>query len=206
MSARYPGSTSTHDPAPDRLLAPLLAPLRVLLARVPPLVLPLASLAAATGALGALTFGAHLLGGLLIVVSALLDAAGALPTCSEPTARYRITAAVDSVADRYADLCILGGLGAWSLAHEDRPAPLVVAFVALAGELVLAYAGARVRASASAVAARELFGRAGRDIRLLVAALGALTGQAWLALVLLAVLTHAVVAWGIIRLKQRLQG
>jgi hypothetical protein len=206
MNAHCPEPTSAHDPAPDRVLTPLLAPLRVPLARIPPLVLPLASLAAATGALGALARGAHLLGGLLIFVSALLDAAGALPTCSQPTARRRIAAAVDRVTDRYADLCILGGLGAWSLAHEDRPAPLVVAFVALAGELALAYAGARVRASAGAVAARERFRRAGRDVRLLLAALGALTGQAWLALVLLAVLTHATVAWGLIRLKQRLQG
>ncbi len=204
MSGQCREPASFHDPAPDVLTA-LLAPLRTPLAHIPPVVPPLAALAAAAGALAALVTGAHRLGGLLILLCALLDVAGALPARCERTARRRVAAAIDGVADRYADLCVLGGLGAWSLAHEDRPAPLVVAFVALAGELALAYAGARVRASAGAGAARHLFRRAARDVRLLLAALGAASGQAWLALVLLAVLTHATVAWGLLRLRRWLR-
>ncbi len=197
--------TSLHDPAPDRLLGPLTAPLRGALRRsLPPELLPLAGLALAAAALAALTSGASLLGGLLILLSALADAAGsALPACARP-ARWRIAAVIDGVADRYADLCILGGLGAWSLAHEDWPAPLLVAFTALVGELALAYTCARVQASAGTEAARRLFWWAGRDLRLLVAALGALTGQIWLALVVLAAVTHAAVAWGLVRLRRSL--
>ncbi len=201
MSVRCPEPVSRHDPAPDRLLALVLAPLHAPLAHVPPAALPLTALVAATGALVALALGAHLLGGFLILLTALLDASGALPSRCDQTASRRIAAVVDGVADRYADLCILGGLGAWSLAHEDWPAPLLVAFIALVGELALAYTRTRVQASVGTEAAHRLFWWAGRDIRLLVAALAALTGQVWLALVVLAAVTHATVAWGLVRLR-----
>jgi phosphatidylglycerophosphate synthase len=201
MSVRCTEPTSLHDPAPDRLLVLVLTPLRAPLARVPPVALPPTALAAATGALVALALGTRLLGGFLILLTALLDAAGALPSRCGQTAARRIAAVIDGVADRYADLCILGGLGAWSLAHEDGPAPLLVAFTALVGELALAYTCTRVQASVGATAAHRLFWWAGRDLRLLVAALAAVTGQVWWALVLLATVTHATVAWGLVRLR-----
>jgi len=194
-----------HDPVPDRSLVPLLAPLRAPLIRLPPVVLPLVALAAASGALAMLVLGWHHPGGLLILLTALLHAARTVSGRFDQSAHRRVAVVIAAIADRYADLCILGGLGAWSLRHEHRPAPLAVAFLALAGELVLAYAGARVRASAGADAARHLFRHEGRGWRLLLTALGALTGQAWLALVALAVLTHARVAWALVRLRQWLQ-
>lgn len=205
MSANHTKPTALHDPAPEQPLVPLPAPLRASLTLLPPVVLPLVALAVASGALAMLVLGQRRLGGLLILLTALLHAAGSAPRACDQSVRRRVAAVIAALADRYADLCILGGLGVWSLAHEQRPAPLAAAFLALTGELVLAYAGARVRASAGADAAQRLIRREGRGWRLSLAALGALTGQAWLALLALAVLTHARVAWVLVCLRRLLR-
>lgn len=186
-----------HDPARDRLLGPLLArAARALSAWLPPAAFPLLGLAAAGGALAALLTGWRIAGGLLILLAAALDVLGA----GSPAGEHRLGAVVDGVADRYADAFILAGLAAWAAAHESPPAPLALGFAALAGELGLGYAVARVRASAGAGTAAALFAWAGRDVRLVVAAAGALAGLAWPALALIALVTNAAVAWALARL------
>lgn len=204
---------------PDRLLGPLTARAGAALTRLlPPAVLSLAGLAAAAGALWAFLAAAPVAAGVLVLLAGLLDAAGAagpvrdarrrgapLPVgagMAGAEGRGALGAVLDGVADRYADAFILGGMAAWSHGHEAFPAPLAAGFAALIGALALNYAVARVQASAGRAAA-VLFAWAGRDVRMVVAAAGALTGQVYIALVALALLTHLPVVWALMRLRMR---
>ena len=194
---------SFHDPAQDRLLGPLTAPARRVLERfVSPATLPILGMAAASAALAAFLTGAHGAAGVLVLLAGLLDAAAG----SAEARRAGFGAVVGGVADRYADTLILAGMAAWSQAHEERPAPLAVGFAALVGALALSYMVARVQASAGRDTAGALFAWTGRDVRMLVAAVGALAGQVYIALVVLALLTHLPVAWALLRLRGRLSG
>jgi hypothetical protein len=194
-----------HAPARDRLLGPPVAPLGRVLGRFAPgAVWSLAALAAAAGAGAALLAGARVGGGLLILLAAVLAAAAPAADAARGTDRHPPGrgggAVTDAVADLYADTLILAGMAAWSHAHERLPAPLAAGFLALAGTLVLAYTAARVQASAGAPAAARLFAWTGRDLRLLVAAAGTLTGLVYAALVALAALSLLPVLWAIARL------
>src|SRR5437870_6419642 len=123
-------TANLHEPATDRLLGPLLAPVvRVADGRVSPAALSVAGAIAAGLALAALAAGANLAGGLLILLAALLDAAGATMRAGG------FAAVLDGLCDRYADALIVAGLAVWSHAHEERAAPLAAGFVALAGVL-----------------------------------------------------------------------
>jgi phosphatidylglycerophosphate synthase len=154
---------------------------------------------AAAGALAALLGGARIAGGLLILLAAALDAAGVAARRGGG-----LSAVLDGVADRYADTLILAGMAAWSYRHEHHPVPLVIGFAALAGTLGLAYTAARVQASAGRPAARALLAWTGRDVRLLILVAGALIGQAYWALVVVAVLANAPVVWTLARLPDLL--
>lgn len=189
-----------HDPTPDRLLGPLTAPLGRAAARALPGGVPsLAGVIAAGAALAAFLAGANVVAGLLVLAAGLLDAVGAsAPAKGGPAGRFG--AVVDGVADHYADTLMLAGMAAWSHAHEHHPAPLAAGFAALIGTLALCYMTARVQASAGRQAA-PLFRWTGRDTRTLVAAAGALTGQVYVALVVLSLLTHLPVAWALARLR-----
>lgn len=188
--------STVHEPAPDRLLGPLVAPLgRALAGAFPAGALSVVGVAAAAGAFAAFLTGGNVAAGLLVLLAGVLDVAG--------TARAgaRLGKVVDGVADRYADTLILAGMAVWSHQHEDFPGPLAVGFMALIGAVALSYMTARLHASAGQEAAMQLFAWTGRDVRLLLAALGALSGQVYWALVLLAVLTHVPAVWALVRLR-----
>jgi phosphatidylglycerophosphate synthase len=192
--------STMHEPARDRVLGPLVAPLgRVLAERLPAWAAAAAGMLVAAGALAAFLAGNNVVAGLLVLAAGLLDAAGALRR------REGTGIVLDGMADRYADTLILAGMAAWSHSHESRPAAPAVAFAALAGVVVLSYMVARVRASAGPDAV-ALFSWTGRDVRVLVAAAGALTGQVYVALLLLCVLTHGPVLWALLRLRTLLRG
>ncbi|MFN8558348.1 MAG: CDP-alcohol phosphatidyltransferase family protein [Dehalococcoidia bacterium] len=196
-------ATPYHEPARDRLLGPLTNGLgRALTRRVPPAALSLGALLAAAGAFAVLLLDAPLRAGLLILLAAALDAAGAAAERAGGAVRP-FGSVVDGVADRLGDTFILAGMAVWSHRHEAYPGPLAVGFAALIGVIVLAYAVARVRASGGREAAR-VFGWAGRDLRLLVLAAGALTGQVYWALALVALLANGAVFWALLALRGRL--
>lgn len=95
--------------------------------------------------------------------------------------------AIDTVTDRYADVLIFAGMAVWARGQDAGPAPLAVGFAAAAGSLGFAYGVVRTWASAGHGPAGTLFGWLGRDLRLLVAAAGALTGLVYPALLVLAI-------------------
>ena len=108
------------------------------------------------------------------------------------------------------NLCGEGALiaagAAWARAHQDLPAPLAVGFLAFGGALLLGYARARIRASAGLDLADGPWGLASREVRLLALAVGALSGQVYWALVIVAVLSNAAVLGHLGRLRLRLSG
>lgn len=192
-----------HAPALDRALGPLMTPAGRTLARLPAGMPALIGTALAAGALALLLSGERATAGLLVLFAALVDAAGA--RAGEHSARPRFGAVLDGLADRYADLCVLAGMAAWSFQHQSYPAPLALGAIALSGAMALGYMTARVQASAGREAA-ALFGWTGRDVRMLILAAGAITGAVYWALVAVCLLTHLPVVWALARLRGRLTG
>ncbi|HZQ36830.1 MAG TPA: CDP-alcohol phosphatidyltransferase family protein, partial [Dehalococcoidia bacterium] len=111
-------------------------------------------------------------------------------------------AVLDAVLDRYADAAIFGGMAWWALQHEGYGAALLLGLAAVTGAFAVSYSRARIEASAGLKLAGELLGLGSRDVRLLIAALGCLLGQVWIALAIIAVLTHATVLWRLRRLAR----
>ncbi len=90
----------------------------------------------------------------------------------------------------------------WS-ARQRRPHALLAGFSALLGSLMVSYPRARMEAEASRPASPGGWGYVSRDIRLLIAAVGSMTGRVHGTLILLAVLTNASVVWRLAELRKR---
>ena len=104
----------------------------------------------------------------------------------------------DAVLDRYADAAILGGLTYWSVTFEERASAeltVVVGLVAIVGSLVISYTRARAEASLGGPFQGLVSSLGARDARLLVVMIGAVAGQGFILLAVLAVMTNIVVAW-----------
>jgi phosphatidylglycerophosphate synthase len=158
--------------------------------------------ALASGAIFAL--GIAPLAGLVAQVSSVVDGAdGDLARAKGMSSRWG--GIFDAVLDRYADVAILGGMTIWAVQHEDWPGAAVAGFLAVLGSLVISYSRARVEASTEVALSDGLLGLASRDVRLLLVFLGALVGQAYWTLVILAALTNVTVAWRLLYLKLSLR-
>jgi phosphatidylglycerophosphate synthase len=107
----------------------------------------------------------------------------------------------DAVLDRFADAAIAGGMAWYALEHQDWPAPLVVGFAATVGFILVSYSRARLETMAGKEATSELLGLASRDVRLLLLAIGAVTGQCWWALLVVGAMSYATVAWRLWRFR-----
>jgi phosphatidylglycerophosphate synthase len=115
----------------------------------------------------------------------------------------RFGAVFDAVLDRYADGAIVGGAAWWAYKHESYPAAALVGLIALVGAFAVSYSRARMEASAGFAPEGFLLGVGTRDVRLLVLTLGLLVGQAWWALVLIAVAAHGTVLCRLAALYRR---
>lgn len=104
----------------------------------------------------------------------------------------------DAVLDRYADAAVLGGLTYWSVTFEEGASAeltLVLGMVAIVGSLVISYTRARAEASLGGPFQGLVSSLGARDARLLLVMIGAVLGQGFILLAILAVLTNLVVAW-----------
>ena len=104
----------------------------------------------------------------------------------------------DAVLDRYADAAILGGLTYWSVTVEERASTdltIAVGMLAIVGSLIISYKRARAEASLGGPFQGFVSSLGARDARLLLVMVGAVAGQGFILLALLAVLTNLVVAW-----------
>jgi phosphatidylglycerophosphate synthase len=148
----------------------------------------------AFGSLALLAAGRNIEGGLLIQATSIVDGVdGDLARVKGMVSRFG--GALDSVLDRYADAAIGGGVAVWAYTREDWPQPLLVGFIAVVGFLLVSYSRARLEREGGREAASELLGFASRDVRMLMLAIGAVVGQAYWTLIVVAALSYATVAW-----------
>jgi phosphatidylglycerophosphate synthase len=170
-------------------------PLARLLAPTPltPNQVSLASFLLALGALACLALDQLIAGGALIQTSSVVDGVdGDLARLQNRASRFG--AVFDAFLDRYADGAIVAGMAWWAWAQQDWPAPFVVGLLTLTGFLIVSYSRARLEGEGFRHVLAGANMLASRDVRLLVAAVGAAIGQAYWTLVVLGALAYAVVA------------
>ena len=155
-------------------------------------------------AAGMLAAGWNIAGGIGIQLVSVVDGVdGELARLKNMATRFG--AVFDAVTDRYADALMLAGMTVYAVRFEDLPRAEVVGALALAGALIVSYSRARIEADLpEALAGGRLdaiFGLASRDVRSLLAAAGAVAGQCYWTLVILAVACALTVAWRLIYLR-----
>ncbi len=134
----------------------------------------------------------HVVGGLLAQLSSIVDGVdGSLARLKGATSSFG--GFLDSMLDRYADILILLGLTLWSVAHEAYPGIWLAGFLAIAGTISVSYSRARISANYRHRFDSGPQSLASRDIRLFLIMVGAIAGQAYFCLIVIAALTHLVV-------------
>lgn len=178
-------------------------PIASALARTPitPNQVSVAACAIALGALWLLAIGRNIEAGVLIQASSIVDGVdGDLARAKHAASAFG--GLFDAVLDRYADAAIAGGMAWYAFEYEDWPGPLVVGFAAMVSFILVSYSRARLETEGGRGVASDLLGVASRDVRLLVLAIGAVLGQCWWTLVVVAALSYATVAWRLWRFRR----
>ena len=149
-------------------------------------------------------YGQNIMGGLLVQLSSIVDGIdGSLARLKGMTSTFG--GFLDSVLDRYADILIVLGLTLWSLSNEAFPGVWLVGFLAVTGTFCVSYSRARIDASHRHLFDKGFRSLASRDIRLFLIMLGAVIGQAYFCLVLIAALTNLVVFYRLIYVHRYLR-
>jgi CDP-L-myo-inositol myo-inositolphosphotransferase len=151
-------------------------------------------------------FSQNIVGGLLVQLSSIVDGVdGSLARLKGTSSSFG--GFLDSILDRYADILIVLGLTLWSLSHESYPGIWLAGFLAITGTLCISYTRARIDSNHRHLFDRGLQSLASRDIRLFLIMVGAIIGQAYICLIVIATLTNLLVLYRLIytyrRLKQR---
>ncbi len=100
---------------------------------------------------------------------------------------------LDSILDRYADILIILGLTIWAASNEVYPYVWLVGFLAITGTIGVSYSRARVSAELQHHFDRGFLSLASRDIRLFIVMIGAIIGQGYFCLIVIATLTHLII-------------
>ena len=141
--------------------------------------------------------GNNIIAGILVQLSSIVDGIdGSLARLKGMTSVFG--GFLDSMLDRYADILIVLGLTLWSLSHETYSGIWLVGFLAISGIICVSYTRARISPNHRHLFDKGFKSLASRDIRLFLIMLGAVTGQAYFCLIVIAVLTNAVVFYRLI--------
>ena len=141
--------------------------------------------------------GYNIIAGLLVQLSSIVDGIdGSLARLKGMTSEFG--GFLDSVLDRYADILIVLGLILWSLSHETYPGIWLAGLLAITGIICVSYTRARINPNHRHLFDTGFKSLASRDIRLFLIMLGAVIGQAYFCLVVIAVLTNVVVFYRLI--------
>jgi len=141
--------------------------------------------------------GHNIVAGILVQLSSIVDGVdGGLARLKGMASEFG--GFLDSVLDRYADILIVLGLTLWSLSHEAYPGIWLVGLLAVSGVTCISYTRARIGADHRHLFDKGLKSLASRDIRLFLIMLGAVIGQAYLCLIVIAALTNLVVFYRLI--------
>ena len=136
--------------------------------------------------------GQNIVAGLLVQLSSIVDGIdGSLARMKGMTSEFG--GFLDSVLDRYADILIVLGLTLWSFHHEVYSWVWLVGFIAITGTLCISYTRARIGSEHRHIFDVGFKSLASRDVRLFLIMLGAIIGQAYFLLIVIAVLTNLVV-------------
>jgi len=149
-------------------------------------------------------FGQNIVAGLLAQLSSIVDGVdGSLARLKVMTSTFG--GFLDAMLDRYADILIVLGLTFWSLSHETYSGIWLAGFLAIAGTICISYTRARINAEHRHLFDKGLQSLASRDIRLFLIMLGAITGQAYFCLIVIAVLTNLLVFYRLIYMYRYLR-
>ena len=141
--------------------------------------------------------GYNIIAGLLVQLSSIVDGTdGSLARLKGMTSEFG--GFLDSVLDRYADILIVLGLTLWSLSHETYSGIWLVGLLAITGTICISYTRARISPNHRHLFDKGFKSLASRDIRLFLIMLGAVIGQAYFCLIVIAVLTNVVVFYRLI--------
>jgi phosphatidylglycerophosphate synthase len=118
----------------------------------------------------------------------------------------RFGAVFDAVLDRHADAAVYAGMTVYAVREQgEGETAALVGLLALTGALLVSYSRARIEASTTAQLSDGLLAFASRDVRLLIAAIGTVAGQAFWTLAVLAAISLLTVCWRLFALRQALQ-
>jgi len=141
--------------------------------------------------------GHNIIAGILVQLSSIVDGIdGSLARLKGATSEFG--GFLDSVLDRYADILIVLGLTLWSLAHETYSGIWLAGLLAITGTICISYTRARISPNHRHLFDKGFKSLASRDIRLFLIMLGAVIGQAYFCLIVIAVLTNVVVFYRLI--------
>lgn len=141
--------------------------------------------------------GNNIIAGLLVQLSSIVDGIdGSLARLKGMTSQFG--GFLDSVLDRYADILIILGLTLWSLSHETYSGIWLAGLLAITGSICISYTRARISPDHRHLFDRGFKSLASRDIRLFLIMLGAVIGQAYFCLIIIAVLTNMIVFYRLI--------
>lgn len=130
--------------------------------------------------------------GLLVQLSSIIDGVdGSLARLKGMSSAFG--SFLDSILDRYADILIMLGLTIWSASNEVYPYIWLVGFIAITGTIGVSYSRARVSAELQHHFDRAFLSLASRDIRLFIVMIGAIIGQGYFCLIVIALLTHLMI-------------
>ena len=138
--------------------------------------------------------GHNIIAGLLVQLSSIVDGIdGNLARLKGASSTFG--GFLDSVLDRYADILVVLGLTLWSLSHETYSGIWLAGFLAITGAICISYTRARIGSKYQHLFTKGFKSLASRDIRLFLIMLGAIIGQAYFCLIVLAVLTNVVLLY-----------
>lgn len=141
--------------------------------------------------------GYNIIAGLLVQLSSIVDGIdGSLARLKGMISEFG--GFLDSVLDRYADILIVLGLTLWSLSHETYSGIWLAGLLAITGIICISYTRARISPNHRHLFDKGFKSLASRDIRLFLIMLGAVIGQAYFCLIVIAVLTNVVVFYRLI--------
>ena len=174
-------------------------PMARLLARTPvtPNRITVAAFSIAVLSFVSFVLGQNIVAGILAQLSSVVDGAdGQLARLKGMSSAFG--GFLDAVLDRYADALVVLGLTIWSAANETYPGIWIAGFLAVAGVLCISYTRARIGSGHQHLFDRGIQSLASRDIRMLVIAVGAIIGQGYIVLIIIAALTHLIVLYRLI--------
>jgi CDP-L-myo-inositol myo-inositolphosphotransferase len=141
--------------------------------------------------------GHNIIAGILVQLSSIVDGVdGSLARLKGMTSEFG--GFLDSVLDRYADILIVLGLTLWSVSHETYSGIWLAGLLAITGIICISYTRARISLNHRHLFDKGFKSLASRDIRLFLIMLGAVIGQAYFCLIVIAVLTNVVVFYRLI--------